>query len=527
MADVRAEQERNNNGFYTFTHSWVAYKPGNTMTHQRGETDIVAEVVHTVDGGIFSDPISEWHVWVWSLEYEGQWLGRVRRKFTIDKFDGENPTQDDFLVAEYDDLEGGEDEEADKIIKTQLEYGKKYWNLLPLWDKPVLMDLSDLRNWATSCSCPICKDGKVTADGEQIASEFEDYNFISTDESELSLHQYLMLQQPIRAFIFGSQRWELLHVRHFQEPRFDEGIINQLVMNKGRKNLLKALSKSFTRRNKHDEVVSGDMWCADFVKGKGSGLIFLLHENSDVGKTYTAGKQCIAAFTRRPLMVFTPSDIGTSINDVENNLMKNFKTARSWGAVLLIDRQMSSWNSVQQPISSAAVSSSVSCWKYSITSGVNSDIPAFLRQLENYDGILFLTTNRVVSFDDAFISRIHVWKTFIEELAREKSESMRLNIDANGYIRDAKMRAVKWNGREIRNGKTPESILTAVALAEYDAEVDEEGKVVVNNTHFRSVVELSRDFEDYLKESHRGDESMRAQRKSERLDTFSTPVKGN
>lgn len=62
-----------------------------------------------------------------------------------------------------------------------------------------------------------------------------------------------------------------------------------------------------------------------------------------------------------------------------------------------------------------------------------------------------------------------------------------------------------------------------MALAEYDAETDEEGKTIVNDTHFRSVVELSKDFKDYLKELHRGDESIRAQRKSERLDTFSTP----
>lgn len=30
---------------------------------------------------------------------------------------------------------------------------------------------------------------------------------------------------------------------------------------------------------------------------------------------------------------------------------------------------------------------------------------------------------------------------------------MRLNIDAKEYIRGAEMRAVKWNGREIRNGE--------------------------------------------------------------------------
>jgi len=54
--------------------------------------------------------------------------------------------------------------------------------------------------------------------------------------------------------------------------------------------MLKALAKSFTRQNRYGEVVTGDMWTADFVKGKGSGLIFLLHGRPGVGKTCTAGK---------------------------------------------------------------------------------------------------------------------------------------------------------------------------------------------------------------------------------------------
>lgn len=94
----------------------------------------------------------------------------------------------------------------------------------------------------------------------------------------------------IRDSLRADKFTERLHVRHFQEPSFDEGMINSLVMHDGRKNLLKALSKSFARRNKHDQVVPGDMWSADFVKGKGSGLIFLLHGKPGVGKTCTAGK---------------------------------------------------------------------------------------------------------------------------------------------------------------------------------------------------------------------------------------------
>jgi hypothetical protein len=61
---------------------------------------------------------------------------------------------------------------------------------------------------------------------------------------------------------------------------------------------------------------------------------------------------------------------------------------------------------------------------------------------------------------------------------------------------------------------------TAVALAEYDAVKDDEGRIVVTDNHLRAVVELSKDFQDYLDRLHKGDESKRAERKGERLDSF-------
>jgi hypothetical protein len=47
--------------------------------------------------------------------------------------------------------------------------------------------------------------------------------------------------------------------------------------------------------------------------------------------------ECIAEFVRRPLLVLTCSDIGTEPKEVEVNLTKHFKRAKSWGAVMLID----------------------------------------------------------------------------------------------------------------------------------------------------------------------------------------------
>lgn len=87
--------------------------------------------------------------------------------------------------------------------------------------------------------------------------------------------------------------------------------------------------------------------------------------------------------------------------------------------------------------------------------------------MENCQSILFLTTNRVGAFDDAFISRIHislyypdfteedrkqVWKTFFDKLEDERGDIMRVPIGTKDYTEGQEVRALKWNGREIRNG---------------------------------------------------------------------------
>lgn len=67
-------------------------------------------------------------------------------------------------------------------------------------------------------------------------------------------------------------------------------MIDHLVMDAARIKLLKALASSYIRVNQRGKRIEHDAWAADFVKGKGSGLIFLLHGKPGVGKTVTAGK---------------------------------------------------------------------------------------------------------------------------------------------------------------------------------------------------------------------------------------------
>ena len=106
----------------------------------------------------------------------------------------------------------------------------------------------------------------------------------------------------------------------------------------------------------------------------------------------------------------------------------------------------------------------------------------FLRELEYYAGILFLTTNRPGVLDEAFKSRIHIslrypsidleatkamWRNIMNRLENEnKSATNKILFDKEGLLEFAQRHyekcqkeGVTWNGRQIRN-----AFQTAIAL---------------------------------------------------------------
>lgn len=161
----------------------------------------------------------------------------------------------------------------------------------------------------------------------------------------------------------------------------------------------------------------------------------------------------------------------------------------------------------------------------------------FLRVLEYYSGILFLTTNRVGAFDDAFRSRVHlslyyppldrrqtiqVWKTNLRRTAalnekRREENRPEIVIKEKKILEFAKKNCdtLRWNGRQIRN-----AFQTAIALAEFDAKNSGENQQpVMSAKHFAIVAKTSKQFDHYLKATHGGlDESHTARREQVRWD---------
>jgi len=103
-------------------------------------------------------------------------------------------------------------------------------------------------------------------------------------------------------------------------------------------------------------------------------------------------------------------------------------------------------------------------------------LAVFLRALDYFQGILFLTTNRVAQFDEAFMSRIHlslgydklsddartqIWGNLFQKLRddyKRGGPKITYAWDAKSYVtKDEEVKALQWNGREIRNGRVPVS----------------------------------------------------------------------
>ncbi|KAI0816845.1 P-loop containing nucleoside triphosphate hydrolase protein [Trametes gibbosa] len=262
------------------------------------------------------------------------------------------------------------------------------------------------------------------------------------DARDLTEEELLLTPPIVYGFSFSDKQWLEFIVERVERFEWNDEAFEQLVIPPAHKTVLKTLVESHNAGN--------SARFDDFVSGKGHGLVINLFGNPGTGKSLTA--EAMSEYVRKPLYVVGAADLGTHAEALDQNLTAILKVSAVWGAVVLIDEA----DVFLEERTLAHLER-------------NAMVAVFLRQLEYFRGILFLTTNRVRVFDEAFQSRIHVSLRY-QDLSPDAKRHIwlaflkKVNGDVPfGGVTQEQLRSLgekKVNGRQIKN-----IVKTAGALA--------------------------------------------------------------
>jgi hypothetical protein len=327
------------------------------------------------------------------------------------------------------------------------------------------------------------------------------------EEDEL---MYLLFPANISGFALGKRQWAQFDVASFADDK-DESeehteAFNNLTINPQDWDILKALADS-TRTQESSLPRS------DFIDGKGQGKYVLLYGPPGVGKSFTV--ESLANYLHRPLLLLTVADIGTNQVTAERNLSSWLDLAQRWDAIVLLDEADTYLEKRER-------------------GGflTNTLVAAFLRVLEYYPSLIFLTTNKPGWLDDAFMSRFHlcveypeldqdmrlkVWEKFLYEpweMPGEVSIKVAKTDQVLGYVTGDAVTKLSLNGRDIRN-----AFQAAATLAQFKhvarANLSRSNKpisktVCVTIDDFKAVIGNKIRFLKYMEDAWEADENKRA-----------------
>ncbi|KAF7349991.1 p-loop containing nucleoside triphosphate hydrolase protein [Mycena venus] len=388
----------------------------------------------------------------------GQQFGRVSHSITIENFDGIQKITD--LVAYPFKYHPSAADISQKLIHRGREWANlrgvhhKQYNGLAYRNSEDVLGYRKLEG--------VRVDGRIMIDGDTFAivepnysrpcprkgvfgelldamedkrSELKRSHPGSFDVEDIRDEDLLLATPIVYGFSFTQKRWFEFNVKCVSDIQWSEEGFDNLAIDPDRKILIKGLVKSHASLREKRPV-------DDFVAGKGSGLIINLFGPPGVGKTLTV--EATSEHLRRPLYVVSAGDLGTTSTHLDEALTKIFSLVPKWDAVVLIDEA----DVFLEERGTADIER-------------NAMVAVFLRQLEYFQGILFLTTNRVKQFDAAFQSRIHLslryndlaqaekeqlWRAFLQ-----KTRSAGVSMCEFSAQQLQTLSLKNLNGREIKN----------------------------------------------------------------------------
>lgn len=181
----------------------------------------------------------------------------------------------------------------------------------------------------------------------------------------------------VRAFDLATHQYMNVHVNDLEPWVFDDALATKLVLPADTLIVLEAL------------VTGADKVMEDIVKGKTGGTIVVCTGDPGVGKTLSA--EVFAEKMHKPLYTVQCSQLGLNPEQLEKQLGVVLARANRWGCILLIDEADVYVRARGEDIEQ------------------NAMVGVWLRVLEYYRGVMFLTSNKATMIDDAVMSRATAW----------------------------------------------------------------------------------------------------------------------
>ncbi|KAK4040193.1 P-loop containing nucleoside triphosphate hydrolase protein [Parachaetomium inaequale] len=439
-----------------FINLWMAFRPGDLVyiPDSRPKSAGHGRIYRFVEMercrcDVPSCPNSEWTLTLDGITSDGVMIGHRREKVTLQPYDGFQQLQElpAFPLKYHPDEQDTRQRLAvrgAKFIQLHGYHYRQYSGIAGLFGASSLLNTGRDH---------VMVRGRIIVDTDAF-SEAQPDNSPRLSRSQrkcnpgkgghllMTEEDYLICTDEVAGYSLDEKRWGFFKVDTIQDIDFDQGAFDQLKIHPQNKMLISSLIVYW--------VLKRETPIDNFIKGKGKGMVFLLHGEPGVGKTLAA--ESIAEEFRKPLLRVDPGTFGTSAAAVEADLSKVFKYAERWRAVCLLDEadvflEQRRNNNLAR----------------------NNIVSVFLRLLEYFQGVLFLTTNRVSVLDKAIKSRINLaihfpalsyqtrlslWDTFISNVSEKSAELLRSDGSLHRLAQE------RLNGRQIKN-----IVRTASALA--------------------------------------------------------------
>lgn len=230
-------------------------------------------------------------------------------------------------------------------------------------------------------------------------------------EFQAGIPKGLFTQLPVHPYIFmfhlELHHYLWVHVDDIAPYEYQPALKQKLILPPEQTDLIDILTAEM------------DVLMDDIVAGKSGGTTVLCAGPAGVGKTLTA--EVYSEIIQRPLYRVHSGQLGLNVAAMETALKDVLTRAQRWGAVMLIDE------------------ADVYIKRRDDNIAMNAVVGVFLRVLEYFNGLLFLTTNRVDDIDEAIVSRCialiryyppdrearrKIWQVMLEQFALEIDDAL-------------------------------------------------------------------------------------------------------